>query len=275
MQVGAEATPRGLRGKPDATDTCGRAPRKEEVVILPDVRSYLGRDDAAQLIRLLAGAGEDRGALETLVAERGIDPLLDHPAMAEAIRDEPGVSRLPLELVSYVLLRRSLLDGGVESRLLADYVTSVFLHFAAAGRADRITEHDDVDYRYLVDIVQDLRDAGGRRAFLLRAHLGNLALWLSGLFPDWIGRRVRRKGGPDLRYYEEMGQTGFRLAADDPFARRQRLDGLFRDAAVSFSPMRRALNSFSDRFLTPRPESPVDRLLRQATDDFETGWLQA
>jgi len=244
-------------------------------MILPDVRSCFGRDEASQLVRLLARTGEDVQELEALVAERGVDPLLDHPGIAAAVSDEPGVSSLPLPLVSYVLLRRSLLDGGVESRLLADYVTSVFLHFAHTGRAHRIASYDDGDYRYLVDIVHDMSDASGRRGFLLRAHLGNLALWLSGLFPDWISHRVQRKGGPDLRYYEQMGQTGFSLAADDPFARRQQLDGLYRDAAEAFLPMRRALNSFSDRFLTPRPESPVDRILRQAGDDFERRWLQA
>jgi len=250
-------------------------PEEEVVVILPDVRSTFGRDEACQLVRLLARAGEDGRELDDLVAERGIDPLLDDPATAAAVKDEPGVSQLPLPLVSYVLLRRSLLDSGVESRLLADYVTSVFLHFAQTGRAHRIADYDDGDYRYLVDIVQDMSEASGRRGFLLRAHLGNLALWLSGLFPDWISHRVRRKGGPDLRYYEEMGQTGFALAADDPFARRQRLDGLYRDSAQAFSPMRRALNTFSDRFLTARPESPVERVLRQVTDDFESHRLQA
>lgn len=244
-------------------------------MILPDVRSGFGRDEASQLVGLLARAGEDKRELDALVAERGIDPLLDHPAVAAAVRDEPGVSRLPLPLISYILLRRSLLDNGVESRLLADYVTSVFLRFAHTGRAHRIADYDDGDYRYLVDIAQDLSDADGRRGFLLRAHLGNLALWLSGLFPDWISHRVHRRGGPDLSYYEEMGQTGFSLAADDPFARRQHLDGLYRDAAEAFTPMRQALNSFSDRFLTPRPTSPVDRVLRQVSDDFDSHWLQA
>lgn len=244
-------------------------------MILPDVRSSFTRDDAGRLVRLLARAGRDRTELEDLVSERGIDPLLDDPATADAIRSEPGMSRLPLALVSYVLLRRSLLDAGVENRLLADYLTSLFLHFARGGRAYRIAEHDDGVYRYLVDLAQDLSGSEGRRAFLLRTHLGNFALWLSGLYPDWIEHRMLRKGGPDLRYYEAMGQTGFALAADDPFARRQQLDGLYREAAESFSPMRLALNHFSDLYLTPRPASPVDRVLRQVREDFASRWLQA
>ncbi|WP_419942752.1 hypothetical protein [Candidatus Palauibacter sp.] len=244
-------------------------------MILPDVRASFKRDDAARLVQLLARDGEDPGHLETLVAERGIDALLDHPKAARALVREPGVSRLPLALFSYVALRRSLLDGGVESRLLADYVTSIFLHFASEARVHRIAEHDDREYHYLVDLVEAIADSDGRHGFLLRAHLGNFALWLSGLFPDLIGHRVRRKGGPDLGYYEAMGQTGFQLAADDPFARRQQLDGCYRDAARTFSSLRIAMNRFSDRFLTPRPASPVDRVLRQVVDEFEAHWLQA
>ena len=86
---------------------------------------------------------------------------------------------------------------------------------------------------------------------------------------------MHRRGAPGIDYYEEMGQTGFALAADDPYARETALDSVYRSACASFVPMRRALNGFSDRFLTPKPTSPVDRLLREARDRFETDWLQA
>ncbi len=72
-----------------------------------------------------------------------------------------------------------------------------------------------------------------------------------------------------------MGQTGFLLASEDPYARGQALSELYRDAAAAFVPMRRALNRFSDRYLVPRASSPVDRLLRQVKDEFERTWLQA
>jgi hypothetical protein len=244
-------------------------------VILPDVRTSFGRDEAALLVHLLAERGEDACVWEDVLAERGIDPLLDHPQVANAVLDGPSISTLPLEVVSYVLLRRCLLDAHVEDRLLADYVTSLFIHFGHPGRSHRIAEYDDREYCYLVDILEEMAGAEGRRAFLLRAHLGNLALWMSGLFPDRIDHRVHRRGGPGIDYYEDMGRTGFSLAADDPFARQCALDGVFRAAARAFVPMRRALNGFSDRFLTPRPSSPVDRVLRQARDGFDETWLQA
>jgi hypothetical protein len=245
-------------------------------MILPNVRASFGRDEAHLLIRAL---GRDDPARErrweSILSERGIDPLLDDPATLESIMEGTNISTFPLRIVLYVLLRQSLLTGGIESRVLADYLASLVLHFGKGDRFTRIAEYDDEEYRYLVDILQDIGEASGPRAFLLRAHLGNFALWLSGLFPDYITARMNRAGGPNLDYYEEMGQAGFLLASEDPYARRQALDSLFRDAAGAFVPMRRALNRFSDRFLVPHAASPVDRLLRQVKSDFEEGWLQA
>jgi len=119
-----------------------------------------------------------------------------------------------------------------------------------------------------VDLVAEIDEASGQRGFLLRAHLGNYALWLSGLFPDHIVARVHRKGGPGLDYYETLGQTGYRLAAEDPFARQHSLDELFSTAASAFGPIRRALNDFSDGYLLPQPTSPADRVLRQADNAY-------
>ncbi|MDH3732049.1 MAG: hypothetical protein OEU54_00885 [Gemmatimonadota bacterium] len=244
-------------------------------MILPDVRASFGRDEGALLVHLLEERGEDGDAMRDALAERGIDPLLDHPVLARAVLEGRAISPLPLEIVSYVLLRRCLLEAGVDDRVLADYLTSLFLQFGESGRANRIAPHDEQEYGYLVDLLEEISGAKGQRSLLLRAHLGNLSLWLSGLFPDWIDNRVNRRGGPGLDYYEEMGQTGFALAADEPLARETELDSVFRAASNAFVPMRRALNGFSDRFLTPRPTSPVDRLLREVRDRFEAGWLQA
>lgn len=245
-------------------------------MILPNVRASFGREEARWLVRLLADEepGSER-EWEEVLAGRGIDPLLDDPRTLEAILDGPPVSAVPAPLAVYVLVRRALLESGVESRLMADYVAALVLQFGRERRPYRIAEYDDKEYYYLVDIVEDLEGASGRRAFLLRAHLGNFALWLSGLFPDYIVHRIGRKGGPGLEYYEEMGQTGYRMAAEDPHARRQALDELYRDAAETFAAVRRALNRFSDRHLLPSPSSPVDRLLRQAENDFDDHWHEA
>jgi hypothetical protein len=83
------------------------------------------------------------------------------------------------------------------------------------------------------------------------AHLGNFALWLSGLFPDYIAARQLRKGGPDLSYYGTLGRRGFALASDHVLADHYGLDGIFRSAAGRFDHIRLALNELSGRLLFP------------------------
>jgi hypothetical protein len=221
------------------------------------------------LIRLLSAGDKSRKRhWESVLADHGIDPLLDDPRTLDAILRMPTLAPMPPSLVVYVFLRGALLENGIESRLLCDYVTSLFLEFGHEKRSLRIRQYDDKDYEYLVDLVAEIDETDGQRGFMLRAHLGNYALWLSGLFPDHIVARVHRKGGPGLDYYETLGQTGYRLAAEAPFARQYALDELYSTAADAFGPMRRAMNDFSDSYLLPQPASPDDRVLRQADNAY-------
>jgi len=82
-------------------------------------------------------------------------------------------------------------------------------------------------------------------------HLGNYALWLTGLFPDYIAARRLRKAGPDVSYYDALGSRGFGLASDHALAARYGLDVVLRTAADRFVALRSALNGVSDRVFFP------------------------
>jgi len=125
-----------------------------------------------------------------------------------------------------------------------------------------------VEVRGLDALDDAVRGAGrdAQRSFFARAHLGNYALWLSGLFPDFVESRRWRRGGPDLDYYEDMGRRGYKLAADHRLAAEHGLAPLFSAAADRFALLRLALNSISDSLLFPNHSSP-DRLMRQVRDE--------
>lgn len=239
-------------------------------MILPSLRATFGTHEEQWLLRVLSGTeggGDDRGLAE--VGNGGIDALLDDRRTLDAILDDKTLVPAPAGLVLYVMLRHALLEHSIESPVLADYVAALVLEFGEGRRSYRIGPDDDQEYFYLVDILQDLAGARGARAFLLRVHLGNFSLWLSGLFPDYVTYRERRKGAPGLSYFEELGRSGYAMAADDPHAGFASLDGVFRDMAGAFGPLRRALNEFSDRHLQPCPASPVDRLIRQVESGLQ------
>ncbi|MDH3225429.1 MAG: hypothetical protein OEO23_17040 [Gemmatimonadota bacterium] len=232
-------------------------------MILPSVYSTFGRDDAIHLVNLIGR--EDPETMESArsrLDEDGIDALLDDPRVLNALLTDARVTASP-PLIFYVLVRQALLEGGIESRALADYTTTLVIHFGQARRAYRLAQEAGDEFHYLTDIVLHLEGADGRQTLMLNAHLGNFALWMTGLFPQYVAARRTRRGAPGLRYYEEMGTTGFRMAADSSEASRLGVDDIFRDVADHFRGVRVALNRISDRHLWRSAGDPVERLLRE------------
>ncbi|MEP6621291.1 MAG: hypothetical protein ABJE47_18340 [bacterium] len=235
-------------------------------MILADTRHHLTRDDAALASRLIARDSGELATVERELGDHGIDTVLDDPRLPAALLRASQGGCASLRLFAYVMVRHALRRVGEEDRTLADYAASVFLHFGERERATRVAPSDDQVYGTLADLAGDVDDPDGRRSFLVRAHLGNYALWLSGLFPDYIERRRWRRGGPDLDYYEEMGTRGFRLAADHRLAADNGLATLYATAAERFGLLRAALNDVSDALLFPQNYSP-ERLMRQVTSE--------
>lgn len=234
-------------------------------MILPNVRAALGPAQLDWILDLLAGyENRSREYVERRLVEEGLDSVLDDPRTLNALLTRPdhGAS---MGLTFYIVVRHALLEGGLDDRVLADYLAAVLVEFGRGDAAHRVDGEDERFY-YLVDVLQALESASGRRAFLLRAHLGNYALWLSGLFPDRITAWVQRRGAPDLRYYEEVGSFGYRLAAGTTDAASHGLDEVYGDCARLFPELRTALNRASDRWLFPRAVPGIERLLRQIGD---------
>lgn len=234
-------------------------------MILPTVRASVGRADALHLVELLSsGDPELRESARARLEADGVDGLLDDPRVLNAILTDATV-KAPPQLVFYILVRQALLEGGIEDRATADYVASLVLAFVRSGRAYRVSDEATEEYRYLVDIIAKLGESERREAFLLRAHLGDFSLWLSGIFPGFIEARVRRRGAPPIEYYERMGVAGYQMASESPEAGPLGVEAVFAAVSQHFSSVRIALNRVSDRYLFPTGGDPVARLLREVT----------
>jgi hypothetical protein len=233
-------------------------------MILANLRERVTPSDVDLVLRVLEGSGHRYGRTSTDLV-KSFDRLLDAKELPELLRCNPGLGEPTAALFIYVTVRHSLLAAGVDDRDLSDYLGALLFEFGVRDRAVRISWHDDAVYRYLTDIVADIQASDGRRAFLLRAHLGNFSLWLAGMYPDHIAARRDCRGGPGLSYYEGMGEHGFRSASDHRLARQLHLAGIYRAAADSFRALRVALNRLSDQLLFPHVHTPA-RLLRQVAD---------
>ena len=206
-------------------------------MIRADARSRITGDDVDLLSACL-------GTMPHRVTN--LDAVLDRREIATYLLDArfPGPSA---SLLFYVLVRQALLDVGIENPTVADYFAALLREFGIRHRAHRVDTIDDQEYSYLVDILADLSAATGERQFKVSVHLGNYALWLSGVFPERIAAQRLRRGGPDLVYYENLGGRGYAEASGHRLAEPSGLEEILRIAAERAHEVRVALNQVSSQ----------------------------
>jgi hypothetical protein len=209
-----------------------------------------------------SGDAELRIAAEVRIADEGLDVLLDDPRVLNGVLTESNLNASP-RLVFYVLIRHALLERGITDRLTADYLASLVLTFGEKNRAYRISESSPEEFHYLVDLQRLHSEGDSRDIFLVHSHIGNYALWLTGLYPDYIHERMYRRGAPPLGYYEEVGSSGFWAAARSHQAKEFGLAELFLTASRDFPVLREVLNHLADRHLWKTGGNAVERLLRE------------
>jgi hypothetical protein len=237
-------------------------------MIVPNVRASFGRAEAAFVIWMLTrGAEAERDEEEERLRDEGFDAILDDPRTLNAFLAGRDFSSASPGLIFYLLVRHTLLEDGMADRAVADYLAALLLTFGKVKPRENL-ENLTVEFRHLVDIVEAGDQSSGHRAFLLRAHLGEFALWLSGMFPDHINARVQRKGAPGIPYYEELGASGYRMAARFSDAEQHGLDRVYLECADAFPRLRVALNRIADRHIFPATGDRIERLLRQVSDRF-------
>ncbi|GIX50555.1 MAG: hypothetical protein KatS3mg132_749 [Limisphaera sp.] len=218
-----------------------------------------------------------------------VAPLLDDPRLSERLRDEKEpLARISPRLLFTILLRRlrrDLADQGIVYEREGEYRLPVF---AGSQARDLLDEPGMFDY--LVDLLcsfvrthsgtvywkergfwrkrkfsdMDLDDmvalchlvAPEWRPRLYR-RIGDIALFLSGVFPDhltrlWRGVRRQLRDRRTLADYEREGRYFYRLAAQqaEPAAPVVVLERL----AEQFTLAREILTTLSDRYLRPLRE---------------------
>ncbi len=206
-------------------------------------------DDFDFIIRSLSSSPSSAVSLQQLLVDSETrDEILEHDALASAILDSPDRVHISTPLYFYVLCRRVLKNTAVSSRDAADYIAAMLDAFTHTARVQRPAADREIELRYLSDILLAIRNASPAEAFLLRCHLANYALFLSGLFSENIDKRARR-GAPSLSFYEDLGRSNFRLAAEHREAKRLDLHRIYHELADGFSEARAALNDLASRLL--------------------------
>jgi hypothetical protein len=231
-------------------------------LIATSCRTRITREDLAFLVGALEKGERQRAPLRSLTEDPDtLDRLLDSPLLFQRLLEAPRLLEVSPYFFYYVVVRRAFLDHGIDDRRAADYVGALLSHHVH-GRNDGARPGV-----YLVDLVREIAEArSAEHAFSLQTEVGDRALYLAGVFPDWIYHRHRYGRRPvDLEYYEEMGSRYYAAAARHEAAARLELADVLAFLAEAFGALRQALNDLVDDHLhiAPRPET-VERLCRQA-----------
>ncbi len=202
---------------------------------------------------------------ELLTDAHSLDLILDDEALLKKIVKTHYLSQISPFLYFYVLTRRVFRDNDIEDRDIADYVACMLAKFSSTQRAHNISGAHDRNYEYIVDMLEDTLDASSFDAFMIRSHIGNYALFMTGVFPDYIYRRATYgRRAPGFEYYEEMGSSSYRWASQHRIALSYSLVEILATLSERFRTVRLALNELADNYvqLDARPPG-LDKMLRQ------------
>ncbi|MEP6664312.1 MAG: hypothetical protein ABJC04_11680 [Verrucomicrobiota bacterium] len=234
-------------------------------MIQPNCRVQFTAEDIDFITRVLAGKTAGADWLVGLLTEPETrDLILDDDALFRALLEETGCLRVSNHFYFYVLVRQVLRRAGIEDRSVADYVAEMLAEYSHVEQSRCIVPGQTGPLNYFFEMLSALQSADDRTTFLLRAHIGNHSLFLSGVFPDRIRFRAKSKGFPPLKYYQEVGRTNYRVASDHRLAKKYELSPIFQTLAENFEPARRALNDLSERiFSLGDNDHFIHALLRQ------------
>jgi len=159
-------------------------------MIRANCRARFTAADFDFIVRTLARSQTDQVSLVDLLSDLETrDSILDHPRLVEAILSNCGHLRISSQFYFYVLARHVLQQGGIGDRKLCDYVASLLEAFSRANRLQMSDENDNRAQQYISDMLIALTRATPEQAFLLRAHVGNYSLFISGIFHENTQRR--------------------------------------------------------------------------------------
>jgi hypothetical protein len=232
-------------------------------MIQPNCRVQFAAEDIEFILSVL---GSKLGTAECLVKlladEESRDVILDDDAVFHALLERGGCLKVSTRFYFYILVRHVFRRSDIQDRAVADYVAEVLAEFSRSERTQCVIPGQANPLNYFFEMLTALRTADDRTSFLIRVHIGNHSLFLSGVFPERIRFRAEARGFPDLKYYEALGRSHYRMASDHQLAKRYAVAKILDTLSERFETTRRALNDIADRlFSLGDTNYPLENLL--------------
>ncbi len=220
-------------------------------VIQPNCRLHFTADDVEFMLSVLgARTGSAESLVKLLADEETRDLILDDESLLRALLEQRRCLRVSTHFYFYILVRHVFKRAGINDRSVADYVAEVLAQYSRIENTRCRVPGRPEPLDYFFEMLTALQTADDHTRFYVQTHIGNHSLFLSGVFPERIRYRAERKGAPDLKYYEELGRTNYRVASDHRLAQKYDLARILDTLAERFRATRLALNELTDRLLS-------------------------
>lgn len=199
--------------------------------------------------------------------------LHDRRLFQRSITVPPAFLTVSPHLFFYVFVYQALEQKHMADDDVVDYVAGVCVEFRSAEAFWRLASTEDKAI-YGVDLIALLADVDKHQQYYLRRFIGNVSLFMTGFFPDFIFQRSRNRGAPSIQYYEAIGRRQYETAATDSLAYEANAAPVLITLAERFVEIRSAINVYTDAYLNLNKRSP-EMIRRQAATLDEESFRQS
>ena len=218
-------------------------------LIQPVDPHHIAETDVTYIANVLGLEPKNEGDFKDLCSDPEImDEILDNQAIYTALTGNRSEKLMTQDIYLYVVVRHALQRVGLDDRKLAGYLAGMLREYASTPR-DKEATQDMTETVYLVDLLRAVQRSSPEGRFFIRTHIGNYALYITGIFPERLRYKSRRRSMPDFIYYEELGQSTYEAAAQDRMAWEFGVHDVFQTLAQNFRKVRMALNELAEREL--------------------------
>jgi hypothetical protein len=191
-------------------------------------------------------SGDQPRFLSLLNDPDALDVILDSPSLFDGLMDPDTLAGLTPNVAFYIATRHSLQQVGLHEARLAQYLAAMLHAYSHAPLVDKAESGQPIETAYLIELLRAVKRSAADSRLLIRMHIGNYSLYLTGIFPERLPFRSVSRTTPDFPYFCELGRSTFRAVADDRLAWEFGLDEVCRTISQHYRQVRLALNRMAE-----------------------------
>ncbi|MBI4546946.1 MAG: hypothetical protein HY707_03140 [Ignavibacteriae bacterium] len=239
-------------------------------------RTQFTENDFDFITQTLGKSQHEQGALRELL----VDPFTLTELLHEKQLFQRSMTIPPLflsispSLFFYLFIYHALDKKDIADDDVVDYVAGICVEFRSSKSFWHLPSSGKTIY--VVDLLNLLNDVDKPQQYYLRRYIGNVALFLTGFFPDFIFKRSKSKSAPPIEYYENVGKSQYETAAEDSLRYDEHAAPVLNILAERFVDIRSALNIYTDAYLhLNKKKHSLEIIERQAATLNEESFRQS